>query len=36
VDNSITDTSVAILEASRRILNTWCDETYVLAIVKNF
>jgi len=36
VDNLITHKSVAILEASRRILNTQCVRTYVLANVKNF
>jgi hypothetical protein len=35
VDNLITNKSVAILEASRRILNTQCVNVYVLANVKN-
>jgi len=34
VDNLITNKSVAILEASRRITNTDCVTTYVLANVK--
>jgi hypothetical protein len=36
VDNLITNKSVAISEASRRILNTKCVKISVLANVKNF
>jgi hypothetical protein len=36
VDNLITNKSMAILEASRSIVNTHCLKTYVLANVKMF
>jgi hypothetical protein len=36
VNNLITNKSVGILEASRRILNTQCVKTSVLANTKNF
>jgi hypothetical protein len=36
VDNLITNKSVAICEASRRILNTQCVKIFVLENVKHF